>query len=40
MDVRSDKMSEFDLEIRRRLWCALYTWDRYVSLRATPLPRI
>ncbi|KAL7930244.1 N-terminal binuclear Zn cluster-containing/DNA binding domain-containing protein [Trichoderma chlorosporum] len=31
MDLRSDQMSEFDLEIRRRLWCALYTWDRYMT---------
>ncbi|EHK21637.1 uncharacterized protein TRIVIDRAFT_152144, partial [Trichoderma virens Gv29-8] len=31
MDIRSDKMSEFDLEIRRRLWCALYIWDRYAD---------
>ncbi|PTB34908.1 hypothetical protein M441DRAFT_85011 [Trichoderma asperellum CBS 433.97] len=28
-DVFSDEMNEFDLEIRRRLWCALYTWDSF-----------
>ncbi|KAK6447062.1 hypothetical protein FP744_10003312 [Trichoderma asperellum] len=31
-DVLSDEMNEFDLEIRRRLWCALYTWDRYMTV--------
>ncbi|UKZ69614.1 uncharacterized protein TrAtP1_010620 [Trichoderma atroviride] len=30
-DVLSHEMNEFDLEIRRRLWCALYTWDRYMT---------
>ncbi|EHK49403.1 hypothetical protein TRIATDRAFT_175639, partial [Trichoderma atroviride IMI 206040] len=28
-DVLSHEMNEFDLEIRRRLWCALYTWDSF-----------
>ncbi|KAM0513681.1 hypothetical protein ACHAPE_007507 [Trichoderma viride] len=30
-DAFSDELNEFDLEIRRRLWCALYTWDRLVA---------
>ncbi|PNP47833.1 hypothetical protein TGAMA5MH_00885 [Trichoderma gamsii] len=30
-DAFSDELNEFDLEIRRRLWCALYTWDRYMT---------
>ncbi|KAL6900606.1 fungal-specific transcription factor domain-containing protein [Trichoderma evansii] len=30
-DVFSNEMNEFDLEMRRRLWCALYTWDRYMT---------
>lgn len=30
-DVFSDELNEFDREIRRRLWCALYTWDRYMT---------
>ncbi|KAK1237236.1 hypothetical protein MKX08_002861 [Trichoderma sp. CBMAI-0020] len=29
--VFSHETNEFDLEIRRRLWCALYTWDRYMT---------
>ncbi|KAL7952910.1 N-terminal binuclear Zn cluster-containing/DNA binding domain-containing protein [Trichoderma compactum] len=40
MDVRSDKMSEFDLEIRRRLWCALYTWDKYMTASFNRPPMI
>ncbi|TFA97470.1 hypothetical protein CCMA1212_010816 [Trichoderma ghanense] len=31
MDIHSDKMNEFDLEMRRRLWCAMYTWERYMA---------
>ncbi|KAH0490846.1 hypothetical protein TgHK011_002297 [Trichoderma gracile] len=30
-DSQSDELNEFDLEMRRRLWCALYTWDRYMA---------
>ena len=32
IDVHSEEINEFDLEMRRRLWCALYTWERCVGL--------
>jgi hypothetical protein len=34
-DFLSDGLKEFDREMRRRLWCALYTWERCVGLTST-----
>ncbi|KAL7805613.1 N-terminal binuclear Zn cluster-containing/DNA binding domain-containing protein [Trichoderma gracile] len=39
-DSQSDELNEFDLEMRRRLWCALYTWDRYMAANFNRPPLI
>ncbi|OTA01389.1 hypothetical protein A9Z42_0017070 [Trichoderma parareesei] len=39
-DSQSDGLKEFDREMRRRLWCALYTWDRYMAANFNRPPMI
>ncbi|PTB66107.1 N-terminal binuclear Zn cluster-containing/DNA binding domain-containing protein [Trichoderma citrinoviride] len=40
IDVHSEEINEFDLEMRRRLWCALYTWERYMAANFNRPPMI
>ncbi|KAK4233006.1 fungal-specific transcription factor domain-containing protein [Achaetomium macrosporum] len=40
VDATTDEMSDIEREMRRRLWCALFTWDKFMTAAFNRPPMI